>query len=167
MAVVFGLRYLPFDEEMNILVGRSLFAAKILITLIIAAVIYFKVLSAPYKDSDVVKEHENKGEVVPTMSIRAYDKMQIVSFLKAQILPAAITVGVHYKFSYVQPLYIQAVMSLIALYDWNLFQIYILGRDATHDKALRRPFAAAAPGFMEAMNKNVQKVTEEADKKSK
>lgn len=165
---MFGLRYLPFDEEQNILVGRACFAAKVFITLIVALVVYLKIQSTPHKESEVVKEHENKGEVVPTMSVPAYDKMQLASFLKAQLLPTAITVVIHYKFSYVQPLYIQAVMSLIALYDWNLFQIYILKRDSSHNKSLKRPFvSASAPGFMETMNKKVKEASDDVDKKAK
>ena len=126
-----------------------------------------KISSAPYKATDVVKEHEEQGQVVPSMGVAAYDKMQLVSFLKAQLMPSAITIFIHYKFSYVQPLYISTVMALIALYDWNLFQIYILKRDGTTDKALRRPFqTASAPGFMETMNKKVKDAQEDADKKA-
>jgi hypothetical protein len=165
---VFGLRYLPFDEEQNLLVGRSLFALKLVITLLVALVVYMRISSTPQKDTDVVKEHESKGEVIPTMSVHDYDKAQLVSFLKAQIIPTAITLGIHYKFNYVQPLYIQAVMSMISLYDWNLFQIYMLKKDGTTNKALKRPFVAAnAPGIMESMNKKVQEASEEADKKAK
>jgi hypothetical protein len=58
---------------------------------------------------------------------------------------------------------------MIALYDWNLFQIYILKRTAADDKAFRRPFESAqkAPGFMESMNKKLQEANEDANKKQK
>ena len=165
---MFGLRYLPFDEETNLLVGRSLFAFKLILTLIIAALVHLKINSTTFKDTDVVKEHEEKGAIIPTMSVADYDKAQVVTFIKAQLLPTAITSFIHYKFNYVQPLYIQTVMSLIALYDWNMFQIYFLGKTGADNKDLKRPFvAAAAPGFMDTMNKKLQEANEEADKKAK
>lgn len=165
--VVFGIRYLPFDEEQNLLVGRALFAFKIVFTLLMAAVVYVKIRTASYKATDVVKEHEEGGAVVPTMGFAEYDTTQLVSFLKTQIVPTVITIGIHYKFNFVQPLYIQTVMALIAIYDWNLFQIYLLKRDGTDDKALRRPFqSATAPGFMDSINKKMQEAQEVTDKKA-
>lgn len=165
--MVFGLRYLPFDEEQNIIAARIFFGLKFVITAIVAILIFFKIAGTPYKPTDTVKEHEEQGQIIPTMGVAEYDKMQLVSFLKAQLMPSAITFFIHYKFNYVQPLYISTVMALIALYDWNLFQIYILKRDGTMDKALRRPFqSASAPGFMETMNKKVQEAQEQADKKA-
>lgn len=148
--------------------ARAFFALKFVLTGIVAAVIYAKINSFPYKPTDVVKEHEEQGSVVPTMGVAQYDKKQLLTYLKSQIVPSAITVFIHYKFSYVQPLYISTVMALIALWDWNLFQIYILKKDGSVDKALRRPFAsAAAPGLMETMNKKMQEAQDQADKKDK
>ena len=166
--VIFGIRYLPFDEEQNLLVGRALFAFKILLTLLVSGFVYLKIRGTQYKAADVVKEHEAGGQVVPTMGVAEYDVKQLLTFLKSQIVPTAITMGIHYKFNFVQPLYIQTVMAFISLYDWNLFQIYVLGKDGSDDKTLRRPFqSAAAPGFMESMNKKMQEAQEVADKKAK
>ena len=165
--MIFGLRYLPFNEEENIVVARLFFAFKFILTAVVAGIIYTKIQTATYKATDVVKEHEEQGSVVPTMSVADYDKKQLVSFLKAQLMPSAITAFIHYKFNYVQPLYISTVMAIIALYDWNLFQIYIMKKDGSTDKELRRPFqSAAAPGFMDTMNKKIQE-SQEADKKDK
>jgi hypothetical protein len=166
--IIFGLRYLPFNEEQNLIVGRLVFAFKFVLTAVVAALIYFKIQSISYKPTDIVKEHEEQGEVIPSMGIADYDKKQLVSYLKAQLMPSAITTFVHYKFSYVQPLYISTVMALISLYDWNLFQIHILKKDGTIDKTLRRPFQSAnVPGFMETMNKKVQEAQNQVEKKSK
>ena len=166
--VLFGLKYLPFDEEQNVIVARLFFAFKFVITAIVSLVIFVKIRGYPYKASDIVKEHEEQGQVIPTMGIAEYDVKQLVSFVKAQIMPSAITAFIHYKFNYVQPLYISTVMAIIALYDWNLFQIYILKRDGTMDKSLRRPFqSASAPGFMESMNKKMQEAQEQVEKKDK
>ena len=166
IAVIFGIRYLPFDEDQNLLFGRGLYAAKLIITFLVAALVYLKIQATAYKPTDVVKEHEDAGAVVPQMTYADYDRSQVMKFLKAQIMPTAITLFIHYKFSYVQPLYIQFVLSMISLYDWQLFQIYVLKRDATENKALRRPFEVAkAPGFMETMNKKVQEANELADGK--
>jgi hypothetical protein len=168
LLVVFGLRYLPFNEEQNIFVGRIVFAFKFVLTALVAMMIYLRIQNTPYKPTDMVKEHEEQGEIVPSMSFGEYDKKQLVVFLKSQLMPSAITAFIHYKFSYVQPLYISTVMALMTLYDWNLFQIYILNRDGSEDKALRRPFQSAnSPGFMETMNKKVQEAQEQAEKKSK
>lgn len=166
--MVFGLRYLPFDEEQNIIAARIFFAFKFVLTAIVAVIIWTKIKSFPHKSTDVVKEHEEQGQVIPTMGVAEYDIKQLMSFLKAQLMPSAITAFIHYKFSYVQPLYISTVMAMIALYDWNLFQIYVLKRDGTMDKALRRPFqSASAPGFMETMNKKMQEAQDQVDKKDK
>lgn len=165
--VVFGIRYLPFDEEQNLLVGRALFAFKIIMTLVVAGLVFIKIKSATYKATDVVKEHEAGGVVVPAMGFAEYDITQLMSFLKSQVVPTLITLGIHYKFNFVQPLYIQTVMALIAIYDWNLFQIYMLKNDGSQDKSLRRPFqSASAPGFMESMNKKMQEAQEVTDKKA-
>ena len=159
---------MPFNEEQNILAARAFFAFKFVLIGILHAVIYAKITSFPYKPSDVVKEHEEQGQVVPSMSVADYDKKQLLAFVKSQIMPSAITIFIHYKFNYVQPLYISTVMAIIALWDWNLFQIYILNKDGSVDKALRRPFASsAAPGFMESMNKKMQEAQEQMDKKDK
>jgi hypothetical protein len=106
IAVIFGIRYLPFNEEENLFVGRILYGLKIVFTLLVAAVIYFKIAATKYKQTDVVKEHEDGGEVVPEMSISAYDKMHVKKFLKSQVMSTLITLGIHYKFNFVQPLYI-------------------------------------------------------------
>jgi hypothetical protein len=165
---LFGLKYLPFNEEQNIIAARAFFAFKFVLTGIVAAIIFVKISAFPYKPSDVVKEHEEHGQIVPTMSVAEYDKKQLLTFLKSQLVPSAITIFIHYKFNYVQPLYISTVMAIIALWDWNLFQIYILKKDTSIDKALRRPFAsAAAPGFMESINKKMQEAQEQVDKKDK
>jgi hypothetical protein len=164
--VIFGIRYLPFDEDQNILVGRALYAAKLIITFLVAALVYVKIQSSKYKPTDVVKEHEDGGSIVPQMNFGEYDKSQVMKFLKAQIVPTAITLFIHYKFSYVQPLYIQFVLSMISVYDWPLFQIYVLKRDSSSDKTLRRPFETAkTPGFMDTMNKKLQEANEQADGK--
>jgi hypothetical protein len=169
IVVIFGIRYLPFNEEENLFVGRVLYGLKVAITLIVAAIVYMKISSVQHKPTDVVKEHEDNGEVVPEMPISAYDKIHVKKFLKSQVMSTLITLGIHYKFNFVQPLYIQFVMSMIALYDWNLFQIYILNKTAADDKALKRPFESAqkAPGFMESMNKKLQEANEDANKKQK
>jgi|LauGreDrversion4_2_1035121.scaffolds.fasta_scaffold58586_1 hypothetical protein len=164
--VIFGIRYLPFDEDQNLLFGRALYAAKLIITVLIAAMVYVRIQSTPYKPSDVVKEHEDSGHVVSQMGFADYDKTQVTKFLKAQVMPVAITLFIHYKFNYVQPLYIQFAISMISIYDWPLFQIYVLKRDGSGDKSLRRPFEnAKAPGFMETMNKKIQEANEQVDNK--
>ncbi len=166
--MLFGLKYLPFDEEQNLVAARVFFAFKFVLTALVAGIIYMKITAFPYKPTDVVKEHEEQGQVIPTMSIADYDKKQLIAFLRAQVMPSAITAFIHYKFNYVQPLYISTVMAIIALYDWNLFQIYILTKDGTQDKALRRPFQSAqAPGFMETMNKKMQEAQDQVEKKDK
>lgn len=166
--VLFGLRYLPFDEEQNLIAARAFFAMKFVLTAIVAGIIFIRIASFPYKPTDVVKEHEEQGQVIPTMGVAQYDKKQLLSFLKAQVMPTAITTFIHFKFNYVQPLYISTVMAIIALYDWNLFQIYMLKKDGTEDKALRRPFQSTqTPGFMETMSKKMQEGQEQVDKKEK
>lgn len=166
IAVIFGIRYLPFDEEQNLLFGRALYAAKLIITFLVAALVYVKIQSTKFKPTDLVKEHEDGGAVVPQMTYADYDKSQVVKFLKAQIMPTAITLFIHYKFSYVQPLYIQFVLSMIAVYDWQLFQIYVMKRDSSENKALRRPFETTkAPGFMDTMNKKLEEAKDQAEGK--
>jgi hypothetical protein len=168
LAVLFGIKYLPFNEEENLFAARVCFGFKIVLTLIVCCLVYVKISSFPYKPSDVVKEHEEQGAVIPTMGISDYDKAQLRAFLKSQVVPTFITLLIHYKFNYVQPLYISTVMAVISLWDWNLFQIYVLKKDGTADKALRRPFPSAkTPGFMDAMNKKMQEAQERTEKKDK
>jgi len=167
--VVFGLKYLPFDEDQNLIVGRMVFAFKFVITALFAGFIFLRVNSLDAKAaSEIVKEHEEQGKVVPAMSVSDYDKTQLVSYLKAQILPSIITAFIHYKFNYIQPLYISTVLAITSIYDWNLFQIYVLRRNGSTDKALRRPFpASAAPTFADVMKNKLQEAQEQVEKKDK
>ena len=166
--VVFGLKYLPFDEDQNILVGRTVFALKFVITALVAGFIFLRINSSVARPAELVKEHEEQGRVIPTMPVVDYDKMQLVSYLKAQILPSIITAFIHYKFNFVQPLYISTVMALTSIYDWNLFQIYVLSRDGTSDKALKRPFpSSSAPSFADVMKNKMQEAQDKVDKKDK
>lgn len=165
---MFGLKYLPFDEEQNLMVGRIVFAFKFVLTGIVAGVIFLKIRSSVAAKSEVVKEHEEQGNVIPTMSVADYDKMQLVTYLKAQIMPSIITGFIHYKFNFVQPLYISTVLALTSIYDWNLFQIHVLGRDGATDKALKRPFiSSTAPSFADIMKNKMQEAQDQVDKKEK
>jgi hypothetical protein len=74
-----------------------------------------------------------------------YDKQQLRSLIKSQLVGVAMMGVMHLYFKYTNPLLIQSIIPAKSALESNLVKIHLFGKPATGD--LQRPFKAAA-GFM-------------------
>ena len=94
-----------------------------------------------------------------TTTVYAYDKTQVHSLWKSQLMGIAMMAFMHLYLKYTNPLLIQSIIPLKSAFENNLVKIHVYGQPASGD--LKRPFKAAA-GFMSAM----QGGTVQSDKKA-
>jgi hypothetical protein len=77
------------------------------------------------------------------MTITEYDKSQIMKAVK-QIVTGLCMIGfIHFKWGYVQPLFMQTFMIPMQLFKNPLFQIFVLSR--TGEDLEKRPFKEENP----------------------
>eukprot|EP00026_Physarum_polycephalum_P017157 Phypoly_transcript_18283.p1 GENE.Phypoly_transcript_18283~~Phypoly_transcript_18283.p1 ORF type:complete len:218 (-),score=37.35 Phypoly_transcript_18283:73-726(-) len=77
------------------------------------------------------------------MTIKEYDLSEWSAQLKQTLIPLALIVGLHLYIGFVQPLIIQSIIPLKALYSTPLFQVYILGKKT--EGTLVRPWKKPNP----------------------
>jgi hypothetical protein len=80
-----------------------------------------------------------------TTTVMDYDKQQLRSLIKSQLVGVAMMGVMHLYFKYTNPLLIQSIIPAKSALESNLVKIHLFGQPATGD--LQRPFKAAA-GFM-------------------
>ncbi|TPX11718.1 uncharacterized protein E0L32_007697 [Thyridium curvatum] len=88
-----------------------------------------------------------EGKLVTT-TVHAYDKSQLKTMLRGQMMGVAMMAFMHLYLKYTNPLLIQSIIPLKGAFEANLTKIHVFGQPATGD--LKRPFKAAA-GFMNAL----------------
>jgi hypothetical protein len=99
-----------------------------------------------------------EGKLVTT-TIQSYDKDQLRSLFRGQMMGVAIMAVMHLYMKYTNPLLIQSILPVKSALESNLVKIHVYGQPAIGD--LKRPFKAAA-GFMSAM----QQGAAQSDKKA-
>ncbi len=99
-----------------------------------------------------------EGKLVTT-TVHAYDKGQLKTLLRGQLMGVVIMGVMHLYMKYTNPLLIQSIIPLKGALEANLTKIYIYGQAATGD--LKRPFKAGG-GFMSGL----QSGPAQSDKKS-
>jgi hypothetical protein len=99
-----------------------------------------------------------EGKLVTT-TIQAYDKDQLRSLFRGQMMGIAIMGFMHLYMKYTNPLLIQSILPVKSALESNLVKIHVYGQPAAGD--LKRPFKQAA-GFMSAM----QQGSAQSDKKA-
>ncbi len=99
-----------------------------------------------------------EGKLVTT-TVHAYDKAQLKSLIRSQLMGVAMMGFMHLYMKYTNPLLIQSIIPLKSALEANLTKIYIFGQPATGD--LKRPFKASA-GLMSGL----QGGPAQSDKKS-
>jgi hypothetical protein len=101
-----------------------------------------------------------------TTTIVEYDRQQLRSLVRAQLMGIAMMCGMHFYFKYTNPLVIQSVIPLKSAFEGNLIKIHLLGHPASGD--LKRPWKANQ-GLMGAMQggevKTDKKSIEKAERK--
>lgn len=96
-----------------------------------------------------------------TTTVQAYDKQQLKSLWKGQLMGVGMMGVMHLYFKYTNPLLIQSILPVKAAFESNLVKIHVLGQAASGD--LKRPWKAAA-GFMGMTNPSQGEI--KTDKKS-
>ncbi|KAG9047283.1 hypothetical protein FS837_002591 [Tulasnella sp. UAMH 9824] len=141
-------RKIPFEDPDVLMYVRIAYVS---VQLVILATYYFTSQTIKKKnDLTVLKYVEapnpmdpNTGGLVTT-TVRDYDLAETSKAVKSVYFGIAMMCFLHGYMKYTQPLFIQSLMGLKALYDSNEISIHVLGKPATGD--LQRPFKAA-PGL--------------------
>lgn len=96
-----------------------------------------------------------------TTTVQAYDKTQLKSLWKGQLMGVGMMAVMHVYFKYTNPLLIQSILPVKSAFESNLVKIHVFGQAASGD--LKRPWKAAA-GFMGMGNTGGNEI--KTDKKS-
>jgi len=101
-----------------------------------------------------------------TTTIAEYDRQQLRSLVRGQLMGVAMMCVMHFYFKYTNPLIIQSIIPLKSAFEGNLIKIHVLGKAASGD--LKRPWKSNA-GLMGALQqgevKTDKKSIEKAEKK--
>ncbi len=76
-----------------------------------------------------------------TTTIQEYDKSQLKSLFKSQLMGVGMMGVMHIYFKYTNPLLIQSIIPLKGAFEGNLIKVHLFGQPATGD--LKRPWKAA------------------------
>jgi hypothetical protein len=108
---------------------------------------------------------ESSGGLVTT-TVRDYDLKETSQSVRSVYTGVAFMVFLHGYLKYTQPLFIQSIMGLKALYESKEIALHLLGQKAEGD--LKRPFKAA-PGLFGGMTQPAtdQASIKEAEKAAK
>jgi hypothetical protein len=100
-----------------------------------------------------------------TTTIAEYDRQQLRSLIRAQLMGVGMMCVMHFYFKYTNPLIIQSVIPLKGAFEGNLVKVHLLGKPASGE--LKRPWKANS-GLMGAMQggeiKTDKKTVEAAEK---
>ncbi|GAA5991989.1 hypothetical protein JCM11641_005336 [Rhodosporidiobolus odoratus] len=116
------------------------------------AVYYFVSMKVKQKDdlkvlkySEPAKPMSGEGPTQVTTTNKDYDLAQVSQAVRGVLMGCGFMVFMHLYMKYTQPLFIQGIMPLKAIYDSKIVKIHLLNKPATGD--LKRPFAAAPSMF--------------------
>ena len=88
-----------------------------------------------------------EGKLVTT-TVHAYDKGQLKTLFRGQLMGVAMMAFMHLYLKYTNPLMIQSILPLKSAFESNLAKIYLFGQPASGD--LKRPFKSGG-GFMQGL----------------
>ncbi|CAM1510535.1 Fc.00g008700.m01.CDS01 [Cosmosporella sp. VM-42] len=156
LVIILGMmqvaKRVPFDDPFVLNLVRAVYLGS---NLIIAAIYFYcATLINKKKDMTTLKYVEpapmgstEEGKLVTT-TIHAYDKQQIKTAFRGQLMGVGMMAFMHIYMKYTNPLLIQSIIPLKSAFESNIVKIHLLGKPAAGD--LKRPFKQAA-GFMSAM----------------
>ncbi|KAI5800147.1 inorganic phosphate transporter Pho88 [Peziza echinospora] len=175
LAVMLGMmqvaKRIPFDDP-NVL--NMVRFGYILSNLIIVAVYYYVGLQIRKKNDLTTLKYTEPAPPMSTeppklitTTIRGHDETQLRAAYKSVAMGVGMMVVMHVYFKYTNPLLIQSVLPLKAVFENKLVQIHVLGHPASGDlkrpwKAAGNPFAALTGGGAPSTDK---KGVEEAERK--
>ena len=91
-----------------------------------------------------------------------YDKQQLRTLFKSQLMGVGMMAVMHLYFKYSNPLLIQSIIPLKSAFEAHLVKIHIFGKPATGD--LQRPFKAANSFMNQGQAKSDKASVEQAEK---
>ncbi|KAN0068990.1 phosphate transporter [Elaphomyces granulatus] len=139
---------IPFDNPDVLLGARALYIVSNLI--IMGLYVYVWNQINQNKDMKLIKYVEpapmGSGEEPRpvTTTVMDYDKQQLRSMFRSQMIAIGMMAVMHLYFKYTNPLLIQSIIPVKSTFEANLVKIYVFGRPAVGD--LQRPFKSA-PGL--------------------
>jgi hypothetical protein len=101
-----------------------------------------------------------------TTTIDAYDRQQLKSLLRGQLMGVGMMCVMHFYFKYTNPLLIQSIIPVKSALEGNLVKIHLFGKPAAGE--LKRPWKqnAGLMGAMQSGNVETDKKAVEAAEKS-
>lgn len=89
-----------------------------------------------------VKDMQTGVEKAEKVTLYEHDVQEFRKVLAGIIMSGVMACGMHFGFKVGPPLLLQSIMLPLNLWDGNLWQMHMLGRDEKHNPALKRPFQA-------------------------
>ncbi|GAA5895530.1 hypothetical protein JCM8208_005257 [Rhodotorula glutinis] len=116
------------------------------------------------KYTEPAKPMSGEGPTQVTTTNRDYDLAETSKAIRSVLMGCLFMAGMHLYMKYTQPLFIQGIMPLKALYDSKILKIHLFGKPASGE--LKRPFEAP-PGMLAALNQKAEGAVAAADEPAK
>lgn len=142
LPVLLLMSYIDMTNPDTIFYLRVAFIVSFVLTLAYVQFLKYKIAQAPFDPKPTIKVQET-GKPEQMMNAQQYDQHE-VGKMQTQILVGMVVVLLmHYKWEYVQPLFIQAVTGPMNVLTNNLSMIHVFNKPAEGDRA--RPFKEGGP----------------------
>ncbi|GAA6052807.1 hypothetical protein JCM3770_006262 [Rhodotorula araucariae] len=142
-------RKIDFEDESVLLYVRCFYVGVQVVTL---AIYYFTTLKIKQKNdlkvlkyTEPAKPMSGEGPTQVTTTNRDYDLAETSKAIRGVLMGCLFMGFMHLYMKYTQPLFIQGIMPIKALYDSKILKIHLFGQPATGD--LKRPFEAPPSMF--------------------
>ncbi|KAJ3165103.1 hypothetical protein HDU88_004822 [Geranomyces variabilis] len=159
--------FFKIDKEENVNIIRVAYGAMQAISLAALFVVWRKVVAINDRSPLVYVESKNPLDRTETetvrITVRDYDVQKILETARSQAIAIAIMGFMHYKWGYIRPLFLQAVLGLKGMYQQNLVKVHLLGEPATG--GLARPWKTASP-FGETVKPTTEKALKAEQRKA-
>ncbi|EEH46315.2 uncharacterized protein PADG_02413 [Paracoccidioides brasiliensis Pb18] len=149
---------IPFDDPNVLLSVRTMYIASNIF--ILCLYMYVRSQINKKKDLKTLKYVEpapmgSQEEPRPVITtVQDYDKQQLRSLLKSQLMGVGMMCVMHLYFKYTNPLLIQSIIPVKSALEGNLIKVHVFGQQAKGD--LERPWKAGG-GFMGMAQGEVKK----------
>lgn len=163
--LVLGLSQVArFLDVTNPLVLWSVRGAYTLATLVFYSILFYchrEILrqddqkEISYVEKPSMLADDGTGPVTIITTHCEYDSDELKKFARNSFMSVAISVFLHFKFGYLQPIFIQSVMPLKNLVSNPIVRIHLLKHPV--EGALRRPFKISTNPFMGSTDTDVKK----------
>merc|ERR1712039_723621 len=169
LVVMMGLGKFDLDQMGYRHVAEAVFLVVQVLCLGGIYMIYQKIEAMEDKGEKIhVPEVKSMGQVVTPavdQTPKEYDQAKIKEQGKQAVMSAVILCGVYYKWQYLMPVVLQALMTPVQLYESPLFQLHIMS-----STDVKRPFPSpnpfGLPSAPEAPGPAAKKEDSEKDKKT-